>query len=52
MRLYNTERACFGLGGRRKHALQDNPILQARILAAKGSGSTLDIDNTFWRGPT
>jgi hypothetical protein len=41
------EKACFGLGGRRKHALQDNPILQARILAAKGSGSTLGIDNTF-----
>jgi hypothetical protein len=46
-RLYNTERVCFGLGGRRKHALQDNPILQARILTAKGSGSTLGIDNTF-----
>jgi hypothetical protein len=41
------ERVCFGLGGRRKHALQDNPILQARISTAKGSGSTLGIDNTF-----
>jgi hypothetical protein len=38
---------CFGLGGRRKHTLQDNPILQARILAAKGSSSTLGVDNTF-----
>jgi hypothetical protein len=38
---------CFGLGGRRKHALQDNPILQARISTAKGSGSTLGINNTF-----
>jgi hypothetical protein len=45
--LYNTARVCLGLGGRRKHTLQDNPILQARILTAKGSSSTLGIDNTF-----
>jgi hypothetical protein len=45
--LYNTARVCFGLGGRRKHTLQDNPILQARILTAKGSSSTLGVDNTF-----
>jgi hypothetical protein len=38
---------CFGLGGRRKHALQDDPILQARILTLEGSSSTLDVDNTF-----
>jgi hypothetical protein len=38
---------CFGLGGRRKHALQDNPILQARILTLEGSSSTLGVDNTF-----
>jgi hypothetical protein len=38
---------CFGLGGRRKHALQDNPILEARILALEGSSSTLSVDNTF-----
>jgi hypothetical protein len=38
---------CFGLGGRRKHTLQDDPILQAWILAAKGSSSTLGVDNTF-----
>jgi hypothetical protein len=25
--LYNTARVCLGLGGRRKHTLQDNPIL-------------------------
>jgi hypothetical protein len=46
-RLYNTARVCFGLGGRRKHTLQDNPILQARISMTKGSSSTLGIDNTF-----
>jgi hypothetical protein len=45
-RLYNTARVCFGLGGRRKHTLQNNPILQARILTAKGSSSTLGVDNT------
>jgi hypothetical protein len=45
--LYNTARVCLGLGGRRKHTLQDNPILQARILMAEGSSSTLGIDDTF-----
>jgi hypothetical protein len=45
--LYNTARVCLGLGGRRKHTLQDNPILQARILTAEGSSSTLGIDDTF-----
>jgi hypothetical protein len=45
--LYNTARVCFGLGGRRKHTLQDNPILQARILTLEGSSSTLSVDNTF-----
>jgi hypothetical protein len=38
---------CFGLGGRRKHTLQDNPILQARVLTLEGSSSTLGIDDTF-----
>jgi hypothetical protein len=47
MRLYNTVRVCFGLDGRRKHTLQDNPILQARILTAKGSSSAPGVDNTF-----
>jgi hypothetical protein len=37
----------LGLGGRRKHTLQDNPILQARILIVEGSSSTLGIDYTF-----
>jgi hypothetical protein len=45
--LYNTARVCFGLGGRRKHTLQDNLILQARVLTLEGSSSTLGIDNTF-----
>jgi hypothetical protein len=45
--LYNTARVCLGLGGHRKHTLQDNPILQARILAARGSSSTLGVSNTF-----
>jgi hypothetical protein len=58
--LYNTARVCLGLGGRRKHTLQDDPILQARILTAEGSSITLGIDDTFgevrpslgrWRGP-
>jgi hypothetical protein len=47
MQLYNTARVCFGLGGRKKHTLQDNPILQARILTLEGSSSTLGVDNTF-----
>jgi hypothetical protein len=45
--LYNTARVCFGLGGRRKHALQDNPILQARTLTLEGSSSTLGVDIIF-----
>jgi hypothetical protein len=47
---YNTARVCLCLGDRRKHTLQDNPILQARILMAEGSSSTLGIDNTL-QGP-
>jgi hypothetical protein len=38
---------CFGLGGRRKHTLQDYPIPQARVLTLEGSRSTLGINNTF-----
>jgi hypothetical protein len=45
--LYNTTRMCLGLGGRGKHTLQDNPILQARILEARGSSSTLGVGSTF-----
>jgi hypothetical protein len=45
--LYNTARVCFGLGGRRKHTLQDNPIPQARVLTLEGGSSTLGIGDTF-----
>jgi hypothetical protein len=45
--LYNTARMCLGLSGRRKHTLQDNPILQARISTVEGSRSTLGVDYTF-----
>jgi hypothetical protein len=38
---------CLGLGGHRKHTLQDNPILQARILTVEGSSSTLSVNYTF-----
>jgi hypothetical protein len=38
---------CLGLGGRRKHTLQDNPILQAQILTIEGSSSTLGVNYTF-----
>jgi hypothetical protein len=37
----------LGLGGRRKHTLQDDPILQARILTVEGSSSTLSVDYSF-----
>jgi hypothetical protein len=30
---------CFGLGGRRKHTLQDNPILQAQIQTVEGAAA-------------
>jgi hypothetical protein len=40
-------RVCLGLDGRRKHTLQDNPILQARILTVEGSSSTLGVGYTF-----
>jgi hypothetical protein len=45
--LYNTTMVCLGLGGRRKHTLQDNLILQARILTVEGSSSTLGVNYTF-----
>jgi hypothetical protein len=47
VQLYNTARVCLGLGGHRKHTLQDNPILQARILIVEGSNSTLGVNYTF-----
>jgi hypothetical protein len=37
----------LGLGGRRKHTLQDDPILQARICTVEGSRSALGVDYTF-----
>jgi hypothetical protein len=43
----NTARVCLGLSGRKKHTLQDNPILQARISTVEGSRSTLGVDYTF-----
>jgi hypothetical protein len=47
VQLYNTAMVCLGLGGRKKHTLQDNPILQARISIVEGSSSTLGVDYTF-----
>jgi hypothetical protein len=45
--LYNTAMVCLGLGGRKKHTLQDNPIMQAQILTVEGSSSTLGVNYTF-----
>jgi hypothetical protein len=36
-----------GLGGRRRHTLQDILILQAQVLTLEGGSSTLGIDDTF-----
>jgi hypothetical protein len=36
-----------GLGGRRRHTLQDTLILQARVLTLERGSSTLGIDDTF-----
>jgi hypothetical protein len=36
-----------GLGGRRRHTLQDTLILQARVLTPEEGSSTLGINNTF-----
>jgi hypothetical protein len=47
VQLYNTTMVCLGLGGRRKHTLQDNPILQARISIVEGSNSTIGVNYTF-----
>jgi hypothetical protein len=47
MQLYNTTRVCLGLSGRKKHTLQDDPILQARILTVERSSSTLGVNYTF-----
>jgi hypothetical protein len=38
---------CSGLSGRRRHTLQDNLILQARVLTLEGGSNTLGIDDTL-----
>ena len=45
--LQHSEGVCSGLGGRRRHTLQDDLILQARVLTLEGGSSTLGIDDTF-----
>jgi hypothetical protein len=45
--LQHSEGVYSGLGGRRRHTLQDTLILQARVLTLEGGSSTLGIDNTF-----
>jgi hypothetical protein len=37
----------LGLGGHRKHTLQDDPILQAQIVMVEGNSSTLGVGYTF-----
>jgi hypothetical protein len=45
--LQRSEGVCSGLGGHRRHTLQDNLILQAQVLTLEGGSSTLGIDDTF-----
>jgi hypothetical protein len=45
--LQRSEGVCAGLGGRKRHTLQDNLILQARVFTLEGGCSTLGIDDTF-----
>jgi hypothetical protein len=45
--LQHIEGVCSGLSGRRRHTLQDNLILQARVLTMEGGSSTLGIDDTI-----
>ena len=46
--LYKRSEGVFsGLSGRRRHTLQDNLILQARVFTLEGGCSTLGIDDTF-----
>jgi hypothetical protein len=42
-----SEGVCSSLDDRRRHTLQDNLILQARVFNLEGSCSTLGIDDTF-----
>jgi hypothetical protein len=45
--LQRSEGVCSGLDGRTRHTLQDNMILQARVLTLEGGSNTLGIDGTF-----
>jgi hypothetical protein len=45
--LQRSEGVCSGLSGRRRHTLQNNLILQARVLMLEGGSSTIGIDDTF-----
>jgi hypothetical protein len=45
--LQHSEGVFSGLGSRRRHTLQDNLILQARVFMLEGGCSTLGIDDTF-----
>ena len=45
--LQHSEGVYSGLGGHRRHTLQDTLILQARVLTLEGGSNTLGIDDTF-----
>jgi hypothetical protein len=45
--LQRSEGVFSGLSGCRRHTLQDNLILQARVFTLEGGCSTLGIDDTF-----
>jgi hypothetical protein len=45
--LQRSEGVFFGPCGRRRHTLQDNLILQARVFTLEGGCSTLGVDDTF-----
>jgi hypothetical protein len=45
--LQRSEGVFSGLSGHRRHTLQDNLILQARVFTLEGGCSTLVIDDTF-----
>jgi hypothetical protein len=44
--LQRSEGVCSGLGGCRRHTLQDTLTLQARVLTLEGGSNTLGIDDT------
>jgi hypothetical protein len=45
--LQHNEGVCSGLGGCRRHTLQNALTLQARVLTLEGGSNTLGIDDTF-----